>query len=267
MSPPQAGMRADDCGESTTPPPRQTDPAGEIARLERIPGDYQHRALVRGLPVQRYWHLAKQRLIDARFPLDGSDDVLDIGCGSGVVADFMAAKARTVVGIDGSGDAVDFARATFIRDNLHFEQFLFENLVLERHAYSAAVCMEVFEHLDTHAVSQLLAKTAGALRAGGRVLVTTPNYRGVWPVLEWLADRSGKVPHLEGDQHVTQFNAGRLRKALMDAGFEVYEQGTFCTFAPFASTLSEALADRILKLELRANLGFGALLYAVARRP
>ena len=260
-------MRSEGSDNSSTPPPRQTDPADEVARLQRIPGDYQHRALVQGLPVQRYWHLAKQRLIGERFRLGGSDDVLDIGCGSGVVADFMAAKARTVVGIDGNGDAVDFARATFTRDNLRFEQSLFENLVLEHHAYSAAVCMEVFEHLDTHAVAQLLANAGDALRAGGRLLVTTPNYRGVWPALEWLADRSGKVPHLEGDQHVTQFSAARLRKVLTDAGFEVYEQGTFCTLAPFASTLSEALADRILKLELRANLRFGALLYAVARRP
>lgn len=266
MNEPQAVMGSDDGAERSTPPPRPTDSTGEVARLQRIPGDYQHRALVHGLPVQRYWHLAKQRLISERFPVDGNDDVLDIGCGSGVVADFMAAKARTVVGIDGSGDAVDFARATFTRDNLRFEQFLFEDLILERQAYSAAVCMEVFEHLDAPAVAQLLAKTADALRAGGRLLITTPNYRGVWPAFEWLADRSGKVPHLEGDQHVTQFNAVRLRKALTDAGFEVHEQGTFCTFAPFASTLSEALADRILKLELRANLRFGALLYAVARR-
>lgn len=253
--------------ELNTATPSQTDPAGEVARLERIPGDYQHRALVGGQPVQRYWHLAKQRLIGERFPLSESDDVLDIGCGSGVVADLMASTARTVVGFDGSRDAIAFARATFTRDNLRFEQSLFDNLELEAQSFSAAVCMEVFEHLDTHAVAQLLARTADALVDGGRLLVTTPNYRGIWPVLEWLADRSGKVAHLDGDQHITQFDAARLRRVLTDAGFEVLEQGTFCTVAPFASPLSTSLADRILKFEMSANLRFGALLYAVARRP
>lgn len=248
-------------------PQRQTGPPGGVVHLERIPGGYQHRALTSGPRIQRYWHLAKQRLIGERFLLGEGDDALDIGCGSGVIADLMASRARTVVGVDGNRDAIDYARATFARDNLRFEHSLLEDLDLEARSFSAAVCMEVFEHLDVDAVSHLLARTADALVDGGRLLVTTPNYRGVWPILEWLADRSGKVARLEGDQHITQFTAATLRSVLTRAGFEVLDLGTFCTVAPFASPLGTTVADRILKFELSANLRFGALLYAVARRP
>lgn len=253
--------------ELSTASPKRRDPAGEIGRLERVPGDYQHRSLTSGPSIQRYWHLAKQRLISERFPLGEGDEVIDIGCGSGVIADLMASRARTVLGIDGNRAAIAYARATFNRDNLRFEHSLLDDVDLEARSFSAAVCMEVFEHLDMDAVVDLLARTSEALVDGGRLLVTTPNYRGVWPVLEWLADRSGKVAHLEGDQHVTQFTAAALRRVLTGAGFEVLDLGTFCTVAPFASPFGTTVADRILKVELRANLRFGALLYAVARRP
>src|SRR5687768_12616501 len=49
-----------------------------------------------------------------------ADHVLDVGCGRGIVAAAVAAKAAQVTGIDFEKKNIDFAKANFRRDNLTF---------------------------------------------------------------------------------------------------------------------------------------------------
>jgi len=56
----------------------------------QIAGDYQARALKSDRLAQRFWHQAKFRLIE-RVAMPGpADRVLDAGCGSGTISDFLA---------------------------------------------------------------------------------------------------------------------------------------------------------------------------------
>jgi 2-polyprenyl-3-methyl-5-hydroxy-6-metoxy-1,4-benzoquinol methylase len=235
-------------------------------QLDAIPGDYQYRAITDGFAIQRYWHLAKLRLVDAVMRPNQDDVVLDVGCGSGVVADHIAATGAQVTGLDGNPRAIEFASRTFQRPNLQFELAAVEEAALPKASFSWIVCLELLEHMDDAAVTNLLKRLHRALRPGGRMLITTPNYRGTWPLVEWAADRSGKVAHLAGDQHVNRFDRAKLGRSLRAAGFRVERRGTYCTFAPFAAPLSRRLADAIFGAELRANLPFGNLLYVVAAR-
>ena len=51
---------------------------------------------------------------------------------------------------------------------------------------------------------------------GGRLLVTTPNYHSLWPVMEWIVDRSNKAPQMAGEQHISKFNPASLRRLLAE---------------------------------------------------
>lgn len=235
--------------------------------LDHIPGDYQYRALTQGPTIQRYWHRAKLRLVDALVALSPEDNVLDIGCGSGVVADHVAPYVHEVLAVDGNPRAIVFASEQFQRPNLNFRCARLEALELEGGHYSWILCLEVLEHLDDDAADGLLARLhESAQLSGGRLLLTTPNYRGIWPAVEWLADRSGKVAHLEGDQHVNRFTPVRLRRRIRRAGFRIERMGTYCTLAPAIAMLGNRPADAAFDLELRLNLPFGNLLYVVAQR-
>jgi hypothetical protein len=96
--------------------------------------------------------------------------------------------------------------------------------------------------------------------------VTTPNYAGPWPVIEWSMDVLHLAPRMAGDQHVSRFTARRLRAAARKAGLEVVKVGRFCGLAPFVSVLSWKLAMGVDRLEDRLGTPLGNLLYAVLRR-
>lgn len=231
-----------------------------------IPGDYQHRALTEGPPVQRAWHRAKLDLLDWLFPIAKGERVLDVGSGSGVFADAIASRGASVVAVDANADAVAYATRTFARPGLEFRRGYLDEIELPPGSFDAAVCLEVIEHVHPPQVRKLLTDLHALLAPRGRLLVTTPNYRGLWPAVEWAADRFGSVAKMDQDQHVTRFDRRMLRAFLEEAGFEVSELRTYSTFAPFAAAVSGRISRRIDRLERRVDLPFGNLLAAVAIR-
>ena len=241
--------------------------ARRVGDARPIPGDYQHRALTEGPAVQRFWHHAKLGLLDWFFPVLPGERVLDVGCGSGVFADRLAARGATVLGVDASEAAVAYAARTFVREGLSFRAGLLDELDLDPASFDAAVCLEVIEHVHMDQVRRLLADLRRVLVRGGRVLITTPNYRGLWPIVEWATDRFGGAAHMEGDQHVTRFHARLLRDVVQKAGFEVVSLRRYCTFAPFVAAASWRLGDVFERFERRVSLPFGCLLAALIARP
>lgn len=239
-----------------------------------IDGGYQHRALEKGPAVQRFWHATKLGLLDWAFPVGPGQKVLDVGCGSGVFADLMATRGAEVLAIDANKDAIDYAQRHFRRPNLRFEAGLLDELPLAGVRFDRVTCVEVVEHVYIDQVRILLRDLQTRLAPGGRLLLTTPNYRGVWPVIEAAVDFAAlfassagtSVARMDGEQHVCRFHRRLLRHELEKAGFVVERLRTFSTFAPFAAALSWGAARRLEAIERSVDLPFGSLLLAVAVR-
>jgi 2-polyprenyl-3-methyl-5-hydroxy-6-metoxy-1,4-benzoquinol methylase len=242
-------------------------PARRTGDAIEIDGAYQHRALLSGPPVQRFWHESKLRLLDWFFPIRRGDALLDVGCGSGVFADAAAKRGARVVGVDANPAAVAYAETTFAKEGLSFRRGLLDELDIEDASFDRASALEIVEHVLIDQVRKLLADLFRIVKKGGEVLITTPNYRGLWPVIEWAADRFSKAAKMDGDQHVLHFRRRLLRDVLVEAGFEIVDLRTYCTFAPFAAGVSYGLANRLEAVERRIDLPFGCLLAARARKP
>lgn len=232
-----------------------------------IAGDYQHRARTRGFVVQRYWHWEKERVI-RKFgaPIPGSR-VMDVGCGSGVVADLLASLGAHTIAVDGNPDAIAYGQRTFRRPNLEFRLGLVEEIDLPAESLDHTYCFELVEHIHEHQVRRLLTTIHRLTKPGGRLTLTTPNFRGTWPLLEKLLDTFRLVPHLDGDQHVTHFDRTRLRGMLEETGWRVDRLSSFSTLAPFISIVSWSAAERVSALEDRIDLPFGNILLVAATRP
>lgn len=233
----------------------------------QIDGSYQYHALHDGPALQRAWHREKLMLFQQRFPVVAGESGLDVGCGSGVVTNALANMGCQMIGVDGNEEAVRFAQEMFERSGCQFHRALVDELDENDSLFDFAICFEVIEHLYSDQGSALIAAIKKRLKPSGRLCLTTPNYRGMWPALEWGMDKFSKAPKLDDDQHVSKYRAKSLASLLNNSGFIDVHIGTFCTFSPFVGIFGPSWQDRVAKLERTVNLPFGNLLAATASLP
>ena len=114
-------------------------------------------------------------VLDAKLP--SGAEVLDVGCGNGVISRSLGEKGLNVKGIDVSDKAIARARELNKFPNVRFDVVSAEQLVADGHRYHAVICSEVLEHLNDP--GKLLSVLHDLLDTNGVLIVTVPN--GVGP--------------------------------------------------------------------------------------
>ena len=155
-----------------TTPSANVDPR-EIAKFEEL--------------AHRWWDPASEfrplheinplRLdyIEARAPLAGRQ-VLDVGCGGGILAEAMARRGATVVGIDLGEAPLAVARLHALESGIDvdYRAVSAEDLArLEPGHYDLVTCMEMLEHVPDP--SSTVEACATLVRTGGDVFFSTIN--------------------------------------------------------------------------------------------
>jgi 2-polyprenyl-6-hydroxyphenyl methylase / 3-demethylubiquinone-9 3-methyltransferase len=109
-------------------------------------------------------------------PLSGKQ-VLDIGCGGGILADAMARKGARVLGIDLAGKALKVAQLHALEANtqgVQYREISAEALAAETPArFDVVTCMEMLEHVPDPA--SVVRACAALVKPGGRVFFSTIN--------------------------------------------------------------------------------------------
>lgn len=101
--------------------------------------------------------------------------ILEIGCGAGLLCFELARSAKTVVGIDISHFVLDFANKVkeYLQcDNVFFQQGDAENLAFDDDTFDIVICSEVLEHVLEP--QRALAEMQRITKQGGTVILTTP---------------------------------------------------------------------------------------------
>jgi ubiquinone/menaquinone biosynthesis C-methylase UbiE len=127
------------------------------------------------------------------------------------------------------------------------------------------ILSEVIEHLEAPQAS--MAEASRVLRSGGRALVTTPNYRSFWPLMEWTVDRLNMAPNMGDEQHISKFYPSTLRALMIESKLRLEYFGTMYTMSPFLSLISPRWAMRQLAGELNRRSSLGMILVAVGVKP
>lgn len=106
-------------------------------------------------------------------PLVAGKRVLDIASGSGYGSHLLAQGATSVVGVDISSDAVEYATATYTRPNLEFRRGDATAIPLDDGSVDVVVTFETIEHVTDYRA--FLAEVERVLAPDGIALVSTPN--------------------------------------------------------------------------------------------
>ncbi|MET0635111.1 MAG: methyltransferase domain-containing protein [Chitinophagaceae bacterium] len=103
-------------------------------------------------------------------------EVLDVGCGNGVISRSLGARGFKVKGVDISEKTIEKARSLNTLPNVSFEVVSAEKLVADGQKYHAVICSEVLEHLNHP--EKLLKVLHESIHDNGILIVTVPNGNG-----------------------------------------------------------------------------------------
>ncbi|MBA4168500.1 MAG: methyltransferase domain-containing protein [Chitinophagaceae bacterium] len=103
-------------------------------------------------------------------------EILDIGCGNGIISRTVGVAGYNVLGIDVSEKTISQAIEDNNLPNVQFKVMGAEELNKESKKFDAVICSEVLEHL--HHPDKLLAVIHSLLKDEGILIVTVPNGHG-----------------------------------------------------------------------------------------
>jgi SAM-dependent methyltransferase len=179
-----------------------TNPRPDPASMDRFyPDDYRcHRITP---------HTAKSDAMERWLPSDRPARLLDFGCGAGAFLLRMRERGWHVTGLD---------RADAVAMRLREQHGLNAHAGTLPHPHWPDACFEAItmrqslEHV--HAPLEVLRDSHRLLSAGGRLLVSVPNFDGLaahWFGPTWYG--------LDLPRHLTHFTPQSLRTMLLEAGF------------------------------------------------
>jgi 2-polyprenyl-6-hydroxyphenyl methylase/3-demethylubiquinone-9 3-methyltransferase len=231
-------LRSDKAG-----PHPSLDPE-EVARFDRLGEDWWDlqgpmRALHRFNPVRvdyvvalatRYIKAAGRPLPAGEQPL-AELDVLDIGCGGGLLSEPLARLGAKMTSIDPAPNNIEVARRHAEKSGLtiDYQQTTAEALAATGRVFDLVVCMEVIEHVRD--VKKFVATTASMVRPQGLLVAATLNRTlksfalaifGAEYILRWVPKGTHKWEHfVSPDELAVALRAAKLH--VVDATGVTYD--------------------------------------------
>jgi 2-polyprenyl-3-methyl-5-hydroxy-6-metoxy-1,4-benzoquinol methylase len=230
---------------------------------DSIPAGFYDEVFQRNRGIQCKWHHHKFRRILQE--IGNVAKHLDFGCGPGTLIHLLGPGIATV-GVDIAAAQLSYAERNYASPEKQFVQIESAQLPFADETFDAITCIEVVEHLELKLTQEILREFIRVLRPGGKLILTTPNYGSLWPLIEIMVNRLSNVTYEE--QHITKFRRPSLFALLKESGFSEVEVTTFMSVSPFLAGINWALADWAWPMDQSISRlpGAGLLLLGIARR-
>jgi len=234
-----------------------------------ISGDYQYNAFYHGSALQRYWHRFKlATAIKNLDPKDG-DQVLDAGCGSGILSALIASPFVWVTGLDGNPDAIAFCRQKW--GHLPNTRYLLGPIDHLRqfadNSFDGIAFLEVVEHLTGAQAANVISEFHRILKPAGVLVLSTPNRKSPWPLLEKVMDLLHLAPNQGREQHEKLYSGRELEALARSAGLIPVKRQRINFIAPWLAAVSKKWAEKMHAWESRQHHLPGCLLVYTFIKP
>jgi ubiquinone/menaquinone biosynthesis C-methylase UbiE len=230
---------------------------------DSIPVGFYDEVFQRNRGMQSKWHHHKFRRIVQE--IGSVAKHLDFGCGPGTLVHLLP-SAISAVGVDIAAAQISYAEQNYACPEKQFVQIESSELPFGDATFDSISCIEVVEHLELKLTRAILAEFIRILRPGGKLIITTPNYGSLWPLIETAVNRVSDVSYEE--QHIVKFRRTNLDALLKEVGFPQVTVGTFMAMSPFLAGINWTLADWAWSPDqvISRTPGIGLLLLGIAKR-
>jgi len=172
--------------------------------------DYDERGYYSMIPLQRYWHRKRYKIIKDFIKKDSL--IADLGCGSSKIIQDLP----NAVAVDVSIDKLRYIR----KSNKFLINADIRNLPFKNEVFSCIVCSEVIEHVDTESIFFEINRI---LKPKGILVIGTPDYNKIiWRIIEFfygLLQPSGYK-----NEHIKRYNKKSLEDILKKYGFKILQE-------------------------------------------
>ena len=157
--------------------------------------------------------------IISQFTTNGTNDILEIGCGMGIMANMMATKTNgNVLGVDLCQPFIEYARKEFNRFNLSFGVMDFNKPDDFRdRKFDYVVGNGILHHLYHH-LDEALVNIRKLLKSGGKMIFLEPNIYNPYCYLIFTYPYFRKKASLEPTEMA--FSKKFIIKKLNTAGYK-----------------------------------------------
>lgn len=187
--------------------------------------------------VQSFWHLRTfKKMVEYLRP---DINHLDYACGPGTFIGIYS--FGNSLGVDISEKQLDYAKLNY-GDNGKFDTL--ENFLNyeKKDSYDLITIMGLLEFISDEEILRLNEQLLKMLKKGGKLVYTTPNFRGLMFFLEIALNFFGQVNY--SGEHVNKFSRKKL-KNLFDNSTKSYKIKNFINISLFFSIFSHTVALKV----------------------
>lgn len=204
--------------------------------------------------IRSSWHKYKFEFVKSK--LIGTS-VIDIVCGPGTFlgryCQNFSSKGYDLITSQINYAKIKYPNVRFVDNKDLIQDQTFDNICL----------IELVEHLDESYTIDLLSDLTKYFSKNSQIIITTPNYRSFWPILEVLLDYKSKMNYRR--QHIQHFNLNKINKLASKIDLELIESGTLNAIDPFLIFKKQFEKSSILeKIINKIKLGF--LCYGIFKK-
>lgn len=228
-----------------------------------IESGYYDKILKRKKGMQCKWHYLKFIRVISMF--GNSTKHLDIGCGPGSFIGMLDNSIESV-GVDLAADQIAYAQETYGSDSKKFICLKDGKLPFSDGEFDVITILEVIEHLNEEQTKNVLSEANRCLKSGGKLILTTPNYGSLWPMLEFFVNKLSKLSY--EDQHINCYKRKRLALELAQMNFNNIKVKSFQGISFLTAALSWKFASLINCIERKLFLDrlYGFLILVEANK-
>lgn len=176
---------------------------------------------------EKHWWLITRKSLILRFlsdiyknnTFDGNRQILDMGCGSGYMAEKLC-RFGAVTGIDPADEALRYCG----KNKFNALKGSLDEVSFESNRFDLITCLDVLEHINDDL--KVLRESFRICKNGGFMIVTVPAHQFLW-------SSHDKVNH-----HVRRYSKKELEQKIRKAGFEIQKLSyAYCATFPMLLTV------------------------------